>query len=218
MDLVLLQPLPAEARSQIIAASRRRQFSKGEIVFHEGDPADSLHLVASGRFAVRTSNEAGDSVMLNIVSAGGFFGELALIDLERRRSATVAALEPAETLIISADTFHRLRTDHTAVEQLLATLLAQRVEQLSDQLLESMRVGLDRRVFRRLVALSELYAPGAASAKVPLTQSELADLVGGSRPTVNQILQDLAGRGTVALTRGSIEVVDVNELRRRSGI
>ena len=83
-----------------------------------------------------------------------------------------------ETLSLPAKAFRELCETHPQVEQLVSALLAQRVEQLSHSLLEALYVGLDRRVYRRLLELSAIYAPGADTATVPLTQSNLADLVG----------------------------------------
>ena len=220
MEWPLLASLSDVEREQVLKAARRRVFARGEIVFHEGDPSDSLHLVASGRLAVRSSTEGGDTITLNILSPGSYFGELSLLrdGGPRLRSATVLALEAAETLSLSAKAFRELCGTHPQVEQLVSTLLAQRVEELSDRLLEALYVGMDRRVYRRLLELSDIYAPGSEAATIPLTQTNLADLVGGSRPSVNQVLQKLAAQNIVSLTRGSIEVRDLPSLKRRSAL
>lgn len=220
MEWALLASLSDVEREQVLEVARHRTFDRGEVVFHEGDPADSLHLVASGKLAVRSSTEAGDTVTLNILSPGSFFGELSLLrDVDARaRTASIVALEPVETLSLPASAFRELCERHPQVERLVSTLLARRVEQLTQSLLEALYVGLDRRVYRRLLELSEIYAPGADAAAIPLTQTQLADLVGGSRPSVNQVLQKLAASGAVNLTRGSIEVLDLPSLHRRAGL
>ncbi|MCW2747148.1 MAG: transcriptional regulator, Crp/Fnr family [Nocardioidaceae bacterium] len=220
MEWPLLSSLPSEQYEAVLGAARRRRFAKGETVFHEGDPADSLHLVATGRLAVRSGTADGEVLTLNILSPGDYFGELALMrdGTNRVRTATVAALEPAETLVLTALVFHELCTRNPGVESFMSTLLARRVEELSIRLVEALHVSLDRRVYRRLLDLAEIYAPGAPKASIPLTQTNLADLVGGSRPSVNQVLQKLATRGTVILGRGTIDVVDIGELARRARI
>ncbi len=219
MEWALLASLSDPERRQILAAARPRRFARGEIVFHEGDLADSLHLVSKGRLAVRSSTPNGDVATLNLLSPGSFFGELALLrdKRSRRRSATVVALEPAETLSLSSGTFQRLCETHPPVEQLLTSLLARRVEELSERLMEALYVGLDRRVYRRLLELSEVYGGGQATVTIPLTQDHLADLVGGTRPSVNQVLQKLVAQNVVALSRGRIEVRDRAMLTRRAG-
>lgn len=219
MEWLLLGPLTDVERQEILATARLRRFARGEVVFHEGDPADSLHLVSKGRLAVRSSTPTGDVATLNLLSPGSFFGELALLrqEVTSLRTATVVALEAAETLSLSAGSFHRLCETHPRVEQMLMTLLARRVEELSERLLEALYVGLDRRVYRRLIELSDVYATDTATVIIPLTQDHLADLVGGSRPSVNQVLQRLVAQKTVALGRGRIEILDRAALQLRAG-
>jgi CRP-like cAMP-binding protein len=75
---------------------------------------------------------------------------------------------------------------------------------------------LDRRVYRRLLDLADAYGGGDGAVAIPLSQAQLADLVGATRPPVNQVLQRLADRNVVRLSRSRIEVLDPAELRRRS--
>ncbi len=100
-----------------------------------------------------------------------------------------------------------------AAEQLLLLLLARRVEELSGRLLEAMYDDLDHRVARRLSHLTQVYAAGRPDpVEVPLTQEQLADLVGGTRPSVNQVLQRLAAEGVLRLGRGRITVLTRDRL------
>lgn len=218
MEWSLLTALDDAERERLLATTRRRRFAKGEVVVHEGDPADSLHLVESGMLAVRVTTPDGASATLNVLGPGSYFGELSLLDGHPpTRSATVVALEPAETRVLSASGFAGLRRDHRAAEQLLLTLLARRVEELSSRLLEATYDSLDRRVYRRLHELAELYADTPGPVTVPLTQELVAELVGGTRPSVNQVLQRLVARGVVELGRGRVIVTDRAWLAERAG-
>ncbi len=64
MEWPLLEGVPAEDVRQVLAIARRHRFSKGEVVFHQDDPADSLHLISKGRFAVRVTTPDGDVATL----------------------------------------------------------------------------------------------------------------------------------------------------------
>jgi CRP/FNR family transcriptional regulator, cyclic AMP receptor protein len=220
MEWGLLSSLSEDERRHIVEAARRRSFARGEVLVHEGDPADSLHLIAAGRVAIRVATPDGDRATLNILSPGDYFGELSLVrrDGVRVRSATVVALEPTETLVISAATFDELRARQPAFGQLLVAALARRVEQLSAQLLDALYVGLDRRLYRCLLDLARVYGDGGDVATIPLTQEHLADLVGGTRPSVNQILQRLSAQEIVELQRGRVIVRDTAALRRKAGL
>ena len=218
MEWSLLAALDDAERERLLATTRRRRFAKGEVVVHEGDPADSLHLVESGMLAVRVTTADGASATLNVLGPGSYFGELSLLDGHPpTRSATVVALEKAETRVLSASGFAELRRNHRSAEQLLLTLLARRVEELSARLLEATYDGLDRRVYRRLHELAELYAEQPGPVTVPLTQELLAELVGGTRPSVNQVLQRLVARGVVEIGRGRVTVTDRDWLADHTG-
>jgi CRP/FNR family transcriptional regulator, cyclic AMP receptor protein len=219
MDWPLLGPLSSVERSELLASARSRRFAREQVIFHEGDLADTVHLIRSGRAAVRVSSPAGDVVTLNILSAGDYFGELSLLRnaRSRRRTATLVALEDLETLALSANAFHAVCDRYPKVERLLVAFLAQRVEELSHRLLEALYVSVDRRVYRRLVELAEIYRNADECIAIPLRQEHVADLAGATRPTVNQVLQKLSSQGIVELHRGRIDVLDVPALRRRAG-
>jgi CRP/FNR family transcriptional regulator, cyclic AMP receptor protein len=211
----LLDSLAPDDRDRILGTARRRHFKHGEVVFHEGDLGDSLHLVDSGIFAVQVSAPSGDAVTLNVLAAGDFFGELALLHGEQRprRTATVIALAPAQTLTVSGTDFAALRSARPSVERLVVAALAHRVDQLSTRLLEALYVGVDRRVYRRLLELAETCRSSSPHSTIPLSQSDLASMAGASRPTVNQVLQKLESRGIVTLGRREITIVDIDALR-----
>jgi len=217
VEWVLLTTLSPAERRELTTAARPRSFARHEVICHEGDPADSLHLVAAGRLSVRVSLASGDSAMINVLKAGDFFGELALLRHNRRRTATITALEPSRTLVLSATSFRRICERRPAVERALGVVLADRVDELSKRLLEVMYVGLDRRVFRRVHELAESYRAPDGAMVIPLTQAQIADMTGGTRPSVNQALQRLVDERIVELHRGRIEVLDLERLRRHAG-
>jgi CRP/FNR family transcriptional regulator, cyclic AMP receptor protein len=147
----LLAALGDEERSGFLALAHPHRYGRNEVICHEGDPADSLHLLESGHLAVRASLPSGAAATFNILGSGDYFGELALLRSEHRRTATV--------------------DDH------------------DDQ--------RGRRV------------------SIPLGQAQLADLVGATRPSVNQVLRRLVDQHLVELGRGHIDLLDVAALARR---
>ena len=216
MKWQLLAAVPEDALRALLTIARRRTFAKNEVVFHHGDPADSLHLIRKGRFSVRIATPLGETVMLSVRGPGDAFGELALLDGEPVRSATVSALEPGETHSVYRGDFERLRREHPVVNDVLIGILADRLRRLSEQVVEAYYVPADRRVVRRVCELADLYRHGDAEIVVPLTQEEIAELAGTSRATVNRVLRDAERRGTVELRRGQIAVLELEELVRRA--
>ena len=200
MDWPVLAPVPAEDRRRLVARLRRRAYRRDEVIFHQGDPADTLHLIAAGHVSVRVTLPGGEFVVVAIFGPGDAFGELALVGGPRPRGGTVIALEPCETLSLGRDQFERLRASYPGVNRFLVELLSARVERLNGQLLD----------------LCQLYGGDGQHVIIPVTQEMLASLAGTTRPTANQVLRRLAARQLVEVSRGQIAVLNRGELRRRA--
>lgn len=193
----------------LLGAARRRRFAKGETVFHEGDPGESLHLIDKGYVAVRVTTPAGDVATLRVLRAGQHFGDLAALSAHRR-SATVTALEKTETLEVPSSAIREFSDEHRSFERAMASVIAQQLRSQSNQLLEAMYLPVPRRLARRLVELCDLYD----AAVIPLTQDDLAGISGTTRQTVNQLLTEWRQAGTVELGRGRVTVTDRAQLER----
>jgi CRP-like cAMP-binding protein len=205
MPWELLHGVTDEETRRLVSVGRRRRFARGEIVFHQGDPSDSLHLIQSGRFLISVTAPRGNTAALAVRGPNQAFGEMALVAGDSTRSATVKALERAETLAIYRTDFHTLRARHPPMNELLVRLLADRVRVMNDRLVEALYTDAETRVRRRLADLEKLYAaPGEIEAIIPFTQEQLAELAGTSRATANRVLRAEASRGRVRLLRGAI--------------
>jgi len=207
----LLAGLPTEDVRRVLEVARRRTFAKGEVVFHRDDPADSLHLVVRGRFGARVVTPVGDSVLVDVLGPGQSFGELALLQGDARRSATIEALEASETRSVYRDDFARLQRDHPGVKDVLLRLLAEQLRRSTDRVVEAHYVDAETRVRRRLSELALTYEDGVVS----LRQEDLAALAGTSRATVNRVLREEEELGVVALGRGRTTLLDRAALELR---
>lgn len=189
-------------------AGRRRTFSRGEVVFHEGDPGDSLHRVTRGRFAARVTTPVGDVATFAVHGPGDVFGLLAVLHPEARRTATIAALEAAETFTLPASSFARIKAAHPAVAIAVERLLVEMLTTSSNRLVEALYTPVHLRVRARLRDLARIYGGNdTESVTIPLSQEDLAGLVGTTRETVNRVLQDEQERGTVSLARRRITIL-----------
>ena len=214
MEWALLDGVPPEEVHELLQIARRRRFARNEVVFHQDDPGDSLHLIVTGRFAVRVMTTRGEVATIAVRGPGESFGEMALLADEPRRSATVTALEAAETFAVYRTEFEQLRRRRPQINDFLFRFVVGEVSNLRDRLLEALYVPVKKRVLRRLVELAGVY--GGDQAVIPLTQEAIAELAGATRTTVNQVLRDEQRRGTVELDRGRTRVLDLEALTRRS--
>jgi CRP/FNR family cyclic AMP-dependent transcriptional regulator len=212
----ILSSLSEEDRRRVLASTRRRKFGRREVLFHEGDPGDTLHLIDKGRVAVRITTPLGDVATLRVLGVGEVVGEMAVIHENGRRGATVLALEPTETLSLQRDQFLELRRDYPAVDRFLIEVLVANLRVADAHLMEALFVPVERRVLRRLLALTDVYGGSGNRGEVPLTQDDLASLAGTSRATVNRVLRQAEEAGWVALGRGKVKVLDADRLARRA--
>lgn len=204
MEYELLAGLSDGDKRAVLQQARRRKFKRGEVLFHEGDPGATFHLLAGGTVGVRVTTMAGDVAMISVLGAGMSFGEQALLPGTSERTATIIALEDVETLSLTRDDFHELRREHEAIGDALLEELARQVRHLSTQLAEVAYLSADQRVFRRVLQLHDVFSLGV----VPITQDDIASMAATTRSTANRALQDAVDKGFLQLGRGKFEVLD----------
>lgn len=203
--------LSDEQERELRTMMHRRRFERGEVVFHQGDPGASLHIIESGWFLVHVLTSTGERVGMTIEGPGDVFGELSMLDSNGRRTATIRALRPAVSMSLDSEHFHRIRDEVAWVDRFLVTLLVRRVERLTDQLAETAWLSAEKRVCRQLDRLIDVFQPGP----IYLKQAEIANLAQTTRPTVSSVLGDLARSDIVSTGRGSVEVLNRQQLQQR---
>ncbi len=213
MEWDLLASLGDEDRRALLASCRRQRFPRKGFIFHEGDPGDSLHLIASGTVAVRVTNPLGEVATLDVLAPGQSFGEQALVDPSSRRSATIVAVEKVETLRLAGTDFEALCRTHPLAHRALTVLLEARLRATSLALMDALYLGADKRVLRQLQRLTTIYGTGG-DVTIPLTQDDLASMAGTTRQTVNKVLRSAEDASVVVLTRGRITVIGAEALAR----
>ena len=210
----MLQSLPDQDAKLLLRSGKTNTYARREVLVHEGDVADSFHIVLDGHAAVQVTTPAGERAIVNVLGPDSHFGEVSLLGRDDpRRTASIVALEQVRTLSIPATVFRDLRDRNPRLEQLVTSILVKRVDELSAQLVEAMYDSLERRVVRRLSALAVTYRSSSSEVTIPLTQDDLSQLVGGARPSVNQVLRRLGDEGLLEVRRGRIIVHDVARLR-----
>lgn len=212
MEFELLDALTPEIRRAVLVNSVRRTFRKGETLFHEGDPGNTLHLIEKGRVAIRPCAPDGNVVTLTVLGPGSSFGELALLGEDSLRTATAIALEPVETRAIHRRDVDELRRREPSIDRFLVDLLATQVRRLSAQVLESLYVPAEERVLRRLRTLADVYDIDKRPIAIGVRQEDLATMAGTTRSTTNRVLQQLVRTGVIELRRGLVLVGDPDEL------
>jgi CRP/FNR family transcriptional regulator, cyclic AMP receptor protein len=207
-----------EALEELQRRLRRRHFRRGEVVFHQGDRGDALHIVATGSVKIVLPSAEGDEAIIATLRPGDFFGELALLD-GAPHSATVAAVEPTETLSLPRDVFLEMLGEQPTLRDALLKGLAVELRRLTGHVEELHFLDLAGRLAMRLVRLAEQEEPGPngeRSLDWPYTQSDLAAMIGGTRQSVNRLLSDLVDDDFVRIERDRLIISDLDGLARRA--
>jgi CRP/FNR family transcriptional regulator/CRP/FNR family cyclic AMP-dependent transcriptional regulator len=212
----LFAGLEASKMDLVIGAMRARRFRRGEVIFHGGDPGDSLFIVASGSVKIMVDPEDGsEPAILTTVGAGGFFGELALLD-GRARSATAVAVDRVETLVLRRDAFDKLIAEEPAISRALLVALAGEIRRLTDQLEDlhflDLPGRLARHLLRQIVPDGQPVPAGEVRQPWPYTQGELAGMIGGSRQSVNRLLADFVAKGLLRFEGDFLVIPDSRRL------
>ena len=215
----LLRNVSSEALGQLTRSLRRRSYHRGEVIFHQGDPGDTLHLVRNGRVKVVLPAETGDEVVLAILGPGDCFGELAVLD-GGPRSAGVVAMEPVETLVLGRQDFLSFfRANPEAAERMVVNL-AHVIRKVNEDVADLAFLDLPGRLAKKLLELAESHGQpmdGGAGIEitVPLTQEELAGMIGATRPSVNKILGWYEDQGAIQRRGRRIAILKPDALRQR---
>lgn len=215
MQWAIFDAVDEQLVTRVLQTARARRFDRGQVVFYADDPADTLHLIVSGRFSVSISTPLGDTAVLHVLGPGEHFGEIALVEAEARRSATVTAVEAGRTLAVHRLDFDRLRVESPNVDAVVIAVLSAQVRRLSGRLVEALYVPVEQRVRRRLLDLAAMYGDEDPTT-VTLTQAQLAELTGTSRQMVNGVLRSDEEAGVLQLGRGRVTVLDRAALTRRA--
>jgi CRP/FNR family cyclic AMP-dependent transcriptional regulator len=198
---------------------RTRRFRRGEVLFHQGDPGDSLFIVNSGAVKIVLPSEEGDEAILTTVRPGSFFGELALLD-DAPRSATAVAMEATETFVLRREAFRELIDTSPAARDALLAALAGELRRLTAHVEELHFLDMTGRLaalLARLAAESGIPADdGSIRLDRPFTQGDLAAMIGATRQSVNKLLGMFVEDGLLRVDRDTIVVLDLAGLLRAS--
>jgi CRP-like cAMP-binding protein len=202
----LLRHLEPDARRRIVGYARNRRFAAGETIFVKGSAGSGMMTVLSGRVRISALSRQGKEIVLNVIEAGEVFGEIALLD-GKERTADATAVTDCELLVLERrDMLAFLETNSKACLKLLETL-CQRLRRTTEQVEDVVFLQLPNRMAKVLLRLTQNDGD-----QVKLSQRELANLVGGTRESMNKHLNEWKRDDFIAIEDGAITVCDRSAL------
>ncbi len=205
---------PEELRSLGVLL-RRRRYAAGEVIFHEGDAGTALYIIENGEVKIVLGSAEGKEVVLGLLGPGDFFGELALLDGEPR-SANAVAREACALLLISREDFLRFLVDQPRVAVSLLAVLSGRLRRTDQLVHDAAFLDVRSRFIRVLLNLVQTRGQAGPRGIVitsRLTQTDLANMVGATRESINKWLRYYEAQGLVHHQRGRLTVVNLQRLR-----
>lgn len=179
---------------------RTRTFRRGTYLCHQGDDADDVYFLVSGRVEISSISPAGTRVLHASVDRPQFIGELGVLG-DLPRSADILTLDDSEVWSVDGKVFVDFVTDEPAAARQVLSALARQVQEHQAFVDDLLFLDLRGRVAKRLLQMgtSSLEAlPVDGTVIPPVTHADLASLCGGSRENVSRILSDLQRRGVIS--------------------
>ncbi|GAA4962319.1 CRP-like cAMP-binding protein [Nonomuraea thailandensis] len=217
-EIPLFQVLGESGIRSTARAGMARRYRSGQIIFHQGDPGESLYVLLDGLVKVVFTTEHGDEIVLNMLRRGDTFGEMALLD-GSPRSASIVTARPSWVFALPRARLLELMREHPGLADEFLRLLGRMVRRLTGQAADLAFLDLGGRLAKLLLQLADKHGRADGVVDLPgLTQSDLASLIGASRPAVNRALQSLVSRNLISVQGRTITLLDVAALRKRGGL
>jgi CRP/FNR family transcriptional regulator len=213
MRVPVFSTLSAEELVQVAEVVVPRRFEAGEVVFKEGDEGTTCYIVRSGQARAIRAHPDGRSITLAHFAPGDIFGEMAMLDGERR-SATVETTEATEAIAILSSDMHRLLREHPDISVKLIAALGQRLRETNERLARQSFQTVQSRVAAALAQLVTAASGSEGDVLITITQAELAQLAGSSRESASRFLAVLERAGIITQGRGKLTVHDAEALDR----
>ncbi len=176
--------------TMIAAAASERTLRRGDVLFTEGEEPDHIYIVTAGRIAIANKSIDGRESVVALMEPGDLFGEMPLFD-GLGRSAEARALEPSGVVAIPYAPVRTLYETEPAELWNVVKLLAQRLRSMDETLADSVFLDVTGRTAKRLLEL----AGDEDEFTLPITQEELAGMVGASRERVNKAIASFVKLG-----------------------
>jgi CRP-like cAMP-binding protein len=201
-----------DALRRVAAAGQELHLIRGDVLFNEGDPPESLYLVLRGRIAIALANpiDRRESVV-SLMEENDLFGEMGMLD-DGPRSAMARALEPTTVLSIPYGPVFEMFDENPKLLWNVTRMLAQRIRVTDEALADSVFLDVTGRTAKRLLEL----ANGTDEFALPVTQEELAGMVGASRERVNKAIASFVRLGWLEQHDRTYRITQRERLELRS--
>lgn len=209
-NVELFADLNEDELARLADAAESRTFTRNEVVFSEDDEPTELFVVASGRIAISSKSIDGRESMFALMERGDLFGEMGLFN--EGRSAEARALERSEVIAVPYQPLRAIYDGRPALLWGVVRLLVGRLRSTDIALADAVFLDVTGRTAKRILELSD----ERDEFNLPITQEELAGMVGASRERVNKAIASFVRLGWLDQSDRRYRILKRNELERRA--
>lgn len=213
----LFRALDENSLTELASQVTERSYRRGQLIVQQGDMSDFLGIIIEGLAKVSVVSSEGIELVFATLGPNESFGELAFLD-GGPRSASVEAILPCRVLTVSRALLTESLRKHPEVVEAVMTSLGGVVRRLTGQASDLVFLNLDARLAKLLASLARQHGKAEDDGIVldlQISQSDLANMIGASRPSINQALKSFVGRGYIEVRRNQVVVKALEELERR---
>jgi CRP-like cAMP-binding protein len=215
----LLAALTDADREALAGGLGRRRYRRGDIICQKDEPGHALFIVERGSVRIYVPSSQGNDLILAVLGAGDFFGDLSLLD-GRPRSASAAATAETMLLTLERADFIALITSRPAAAMAVLEAVSRRLRETDEMASDLAFLDVGGRLAKKLLELSGAHGvqrpAGGTLIDLPITQEELANMIGVTRESVNRNLSDFRRMGLIQNQGRKLIVRDPERLRRRA--
>ncbi len=206
----IFRRIKPEDRERIAQVSRVATFSRGDVIFNEGEPAACFYVVTAGRVKISKMTPGGNELILEIFGVGDPLGAVAVYE-DLPFPATATALEDTSCVLIPRREFFALLESHPTLVRGLLLGLTTRLVELTNRLAELTRTRVEGRLARLFLKMAEqMGRPHPRGELVPavLSRQELADLTGTTIETAIRVMSRWQKQNVVHTEKDGFVIVD----------
>jgi len=178
--------------AKVADLAQLRSVPKDTTIFHAGDPADAVFVVASGKVKIAVTSTDGKEFILTVLGAGQVFGEMALLE-SAPRSASVITITACDLLVINRNDFQHLLNTSPSLSRKLLAILSRRLRRANSKMESLAYMDVAGRLARYLLDLARDHGQRVGNGWVVVrrpTHSDIAHSIGTSRETVSRLINE----------------------------
>ncbi len=206
-NCVLFGGLSADERAAVVARARIRTINAEETIFALGSPGDQMMALLRGTVRINVPSLEGRELLLAIIRPGEVFGELAVLD-GKERSADAIAESPCTLAILDRHDILSFFERNPSAWPKLVKVLCHRLRHTDQVFAEVALLQLPAKLAKSMLRLLDLHRTPRKTPIIHYSQRDLANMVGGTRESVNRCLRNWQRNGIVQITEGSIIITN----------